>query len=73
MLHQLSFYEFAHRVDAFTLQAVVAANRQVQIFDRDSEFALGSSLDWSLTDFNTFSSSVEFTCQAEQLNQRRPG
>ena len=56
-------------MDALTLEAVVGTDGEVELLDRGAE-ALGVLLvDWSGTDLNALSFSVELASQPEQLNE----
>ena len=64
-------HQLADGVDALTLQAVVAALRKVEILDRDGHLRVGFLGNRCRANLDALSLSIEFTAQAEKLNQRR--
>src|SRR4051794_19917490 len=57
-------------VDALALEAVVGANRQVQVLDREGEVLRQLLVDGRGTDVDALGLDVELARQAEQLHQR---
>ena len=75
-VHQLVLGEsnqFAHVVDTFTLQAVVAANRKVKALDGHSHFAGENYLYRCWANFDTFSFCVQVAGEAKELDKGATG
>src|SRR5690606_31604337 len=61
--------QFTDVVDALALEAVVAAHREVKVFDRHAELGRENGVDGCRADLDSLSSGVELTGEAEQLDQ----
>src|SRR4051812_1648699 len=62
--------QLTHGVDALTLEAVVGANRQVQVLDREGEVLRQLLVDRRRADVDALGLDVQLAGQAEQLDQR---
>ena len=65
--------ELAHAVDAFALQAVVRADGEVQLFDRQSEIGSQRRVSRRRAHVDALGVYVELARQAEQLDERLAG
>src|SRR5665809_19345 len=65
--------ELTHGVDALALEAVVGADGQLQVLDREGEVGSELLVDGRRADVDALGLDVELTGQTEQLDQRLAG
>src|SRR5690606_9389550 len=62
--------QLTHRVDALALEAVVGADREVELLDRQGQIGGQGRVGRRGTDVDALGLDVELTGQAEQLDER---
>src|SRR3954469_17044021 len=65
--------QLTHGVDALTLEAVVGADRELKVLDRQSEVRGERSVGRRRADLDALGLDVELTCQAEELDEGLAG